>query len=349
MRCAYSPIQVVLIVLLKGVVLVCLCASEAAASSAQLSPEEALDKGLSITALFGGWEPDYTKKSREIMMSYKAVPSLHLYAGGGYADQIYYTRTDVYAKGYYFYENKSYLKLYTEYKRYAYPTDPTLLRPNPDSNSYEDVPDVAIEISHWFSDRFRGSASVEYFRPTFFYDTASHADNVKTGVEAYYITPIDGLFAKVMYALLRDPDPDSTEIKGRNNPHTAAGTATETSVVYRITYLLGGAIEMVKGKWQGEIMYLPNRDLDNSYDYSILANVSYRFTSKIMVRADYVHDKYSDHSNYAGKTAHVYLFSSFYDVTPAARIGAGVKYIELPTEVGWTGFVMLSYKTGVVF
>jgi hypothetical protein len=43
------------------------------------------------------------------------------------------------------------------------------------------------------------------------------------------------------------------------------------------------------------------------------------------------------------------LLSSFYDVTPAARIGAGVKYMDLPTESGWTGFVMLSYKTGVVF
>jgi hypothetical protein len=138
---------------------------------------------------------------------------------------------------------------------------------------------------------------VEYFRPTFFFDTGSHADNIKTGVEAYYITPIDGLFAKVMYALLRDPDPDKTEIKGRNNTATAAGTATQTSVVYRTTSLLGGALEMEKGRWQGEIKYLPNRDLDNSYDYSFLTNVAYRFTSKISVRADYVYDKYSSQSN----------------------------------------------------
>jgi len=321
----------------------------AAAATTQLSQQDALGNGLSLNAWVGGWEPDYTKKSGEVMLGYKAVPSLHLFAGGGYADQIFYERTKVYAKGYYFYQDKSYLKLYAGYKRYTYPTDAALQRPNPDSSSYEDVPNAEIEVSHRFHERFRGSVYVEYFRPTFYYDKNSNANNLKTGVEAYYITPLDGLRLKAMYAMLRDPDPDKTEVKGRNNSATPAGTATQTSVVYRTTNLLGGAVEVVEGKWQGEVKYLPNRDLDNSYNYSVLTFVAYRFTDKALGRADYVYDKFSNKSNYAGKTANVYLLSSFYEATPAATFGVGVKYIDLPARNDWTGFISLTYKTGVVF
>lgn len=321
----------------------------AAAATSQLSQQEALDKGLSFKAWFGGWEPDYTKTAGEVMLGYKAVPSLHLYAGGGYADQIYYETRKVYAKGYYFYENNSYLKFSAGYKQYTYPVDAALQRPNPDSSSYLDVPNAEVEVAHWFHERLRGTAFVEYFRPDFYHDSAAYANNVKTGVEAYYLTPLDGLRVKIMYALLRDPDPNKTEIKGRDNYATPAPTATRTQVVYRTTDLLGGALEAEEGRWQGEVKYLPNRDLDNSYDYSVLTYVACRFTERTLGRADYVYDRYSSDSNYAGKTAHVYLLSAYYDATPALTLGLGVKYIDLPSRNDGTGFISLSYKTGVVF
>lgn len=320
-----------------------------AAAPQQLSEQEKLDKGLSLAAWVGGWEPDYTKKAIEAMLGYKGLPSLHLYGGVGYADQIFYERTKVYAKGYYFYQDNSYVKLYAGYKDYDYPDDPATQRPNPDSNAYDKVPNTEVEIAHWFTQFFRGSAFIEYFRPTFFHDSSSNADNVKTGVEAYYLAPFDGLRFKVMYALLRDPDPKKTEIKGRNNLSTPAGTATATSVVYRTTDLFGGAVELAQQTWQAEFKYLPNRDLDNSYDYSLLTFFSYRFLENLTGRVDYVYDKYSSESNFAGKTANVFMLSSFYEPNRSITVGAGVKYIDLPAQNDLTGFISLAVKTGVMF
>ena len=321
----------------------------AAAATSQLSRQDALDKGISINVWVGGWQPDYTRNAGEVMVGYKAVPSLHLYAGGGYSDQIYYELSKVYAKGYYFYKDYSYLKVSAGTRRYTYPTDAELQRPNPDSSSYEDVPNAEVEIAHWFTERLQGTAFAEYFSPNFYYDTSARADNVKTGLEAYYLTPVDGLRVKIMYAILRDPDPNKTEIKGRDNYATPEPVATQTHVVYRRTDLLGGALEAEQGSWQGEVKYLPNRDLDNSYDYSVLTYVAYRFTNTALGRADYVYDKYSKSSNYAGKTANVYLLSAFYEATPALKLGAGVKYIDLPARNDKSVFISLTYKTGVVF
>lgn len=323
--------------------------TSAASSAPNLSEQEKLDNGLSVTAWVGGWEPDYTRKSYEVMLGYKAIPSLHLYAGGGYADQTYYERTKGYAKGYYFYREYSYLKLYAGYKDYDYPVDPALQAPNPDSNSYDKVPVVEFEVSHWFSKQFRGSVFVEYFQPTFFYDRSSSATNYKVGGEVYYRASAEGLRLLVTYARLQDPDPKKTEIKGRDNLNTPAGVATQTQVAYRTTSLLGSAVGYVSGPWEAEVKYLPNRDLDNSYEHSLLNYVAYRFTSTVKGRADYVYDKYSKDSNYPGKTANVYMLSASLDANRSTTMSAGVKYIDLPTRNDLAGFFSIAVKTGVIF
>ena len=98
-----------------------------------------------------------------------------------------------------------------------------------------------------------------------------------------------------------------------------------------------------------ELKYIPNRDLDSSYDYSILAELGYEFTEKISARLDYVYDKYSPESNYAGKTANVYMVSGFYKLHPRIDLGAGYKYLNLPTDNQHTGFLSLIFKTGLGF
>lgn len=306
-----------------------------------------LNKGLRLTGSIGGWEADNTKEKYEVVASYGGFDKLDLNAGYNYSDQIYYTRHRFFANGYYFYGPNSYFKPSVSYKDYNYPVDPVVQKPNPDSNSYDKVPSVEFEVSHWFNQKWRGTLAYEYFRPSFFYDTAAHANNHKVSSELYYVTPLEYLRLKVMYAILRDPDPDKTEIKGRDNSNTPLGVATSTSVSYRTQSLLGAGAEILKDKWNAELKYLPNRDLDSSYSWSIITGVGYSFTDRIGGRLDYVHDKYSSKSNYSGKTANVYLASVFYKLNPSVDLGVGYKFIDLPTTNENTGFVSVTYRTGL--
>lgn len=314
-----------------------------------LIEKDKFKRGLQLRAWMGGWEADYTKEAYEAMLLYGGFDQLDLNLGYSYSDQIYYTRHKVYASSYYFYRPDSYFKLYLAMKDYNYPVDPTVQKPNPDSNSYDRVPVVELEVSHWLTKRWRGTLAYEFFRPSFFYDKEETANNHKISTELYYLTPLEPLKAKLIYAILRDPDPDTTEIKGRDNPNTTIGTAATTEIQYRSSSLLGGALEFDRDKWSGELKYLPNRDLDNSYKYSVLADVGYQFTSALSARLDYVYDKYSSESNFSGETANVYMVSGFYKLNPKIDLGVGYKYINLPNRDENTGFLSLFYRTGLGF
>lgn len=306
-------------------------------------------KGLKLTARIGGWEADYTKSSYEGMVSYGGFDKLDLNAGYSYADQTYYKRSKLYANGYYFYNPASYFKTSLAYKDYNYPVDPAVQKPNPDSNSYDKVPSIEFEVSHWLRDDIRGSLAYEFFRPSFFYDKDSHANNHKISAEAYYITPLKYLRLKAMYAVLRDPDSGRTTIKGRGLNMPAGQVAASTNVKYQTQSLLGGGVEYLRDRWNAEVKYLPNRDLDSSYKYSVLAGLGYDFTDRITGRLDYVYDKYSSKSAYSGKTANVYLASVYYKLNPSVDLGVGYKFIDLPTKNENTGFLTATYKTGLVF
>lgn len=312
-----------------------------------LAAEE--DRGLQIRGWIGGWEPDYTKEGYEGMLFYDGLNRLNLYAGYSYSDQVYYNRKKVYVSGYYFYRPDSYMKLYLARKDYDYPVDPAVLKPNPDSNSYDKVPVAELEVSHWFIKTVRGTLAYEYFRPDFFYDQNTLAENRKISAEIYYLLPVDYLKVKVIYANLKDPDPDKTEIKGRDNLKTPIGTAAVTDIRYQTSSLLGGALEFDWDQWSAELKYLPNRDLDNSYKYSFLTNVGYEFNPRLSTRLDYVYDKYSATSSFAGETAKVYMMSALYALNDRIDLGIGYKLIHVPRGNENTGFVSLSYKTGLVF
>jgi tetratricopeptide (TPR) repeat protein len=301
-----------------------------------------LSRGIGVMFMAGGWEPDYTTESYELMLSYKGYENLDLYAGLGYADQVYYERTKYYAKGYYFYKPDAYFKTAVFYKNYDYPVATT---PVPDSNSYDKVLTLEFEVSQWLTDDLRGAVIYEYIRPNFFHDPDTSATNHKVTAEAFYKTFYEPLRLKAFFAILRDPDPDRTVIKG--SPSAPAGAST--SVEYQTQTLFGGGAEYVKGKWEAELKYIPNRDLDSSYSWSILAALGYQFTDRVRGRFDYVHDKFSSKSNFSGETADVYLGSVFYQVSQSLDLGAGLKHLSLPTEDDDTAFVTLSYKTGLGF
>ncbi|MFQ5585622.1 MAG: tetratricopeptide repeat protein [Thermodesulfobacteriota bacterium] len=299
----------------------------------------AIDRGIRLRGWIGGWETDYTKEAYEGMLSYGGVDQLDLHAGYSYSSQTFYTRDKVYAKGYYFYRPDSYFKASFALKDYDYPVSKT---PVPDSNSYDKVPIVELEGSHWFNKRARGTITYEYFRPSFFHDKDSHASNHKVTAEGYFLTPLDYLKARVIFAILRDPDPDTTTIKGRKG-------AMETNVDYQLSLLLGGGVEYERDRWGAGVIILPNRDLDSSYSYSLFTNVSYKIREDLRGRVDYLYDKFSSQSNFSGETANVYMVSVLYNLNRRIDIGAGLKHIDLPTESESTGSLLLSYKTGFGF
>jgi len=296
-------------------------------------------KGLDVTVMAGGWEPDYTTSAYEVMLKYGGVDKLDLYAGYGFADQVFYDRIKYYAKAYYFFAPGNYFKVNPQYKDYDYPVSKV---PVPDSNAYDKVPSVELEVQYWANPTLRTNLIYEFFRASFFHDSDSHANNHKVTGELYFLTPYDWLRFKAFVSVLRDPDPDNTTIKGR-------GGATATNVDYQIQTLAGGSVELSQGKWDAEVKYIPNRDLDSSYDYSILAGVAYDFTDSLTGRFDTVFDKYSSQSNFSGSTANVYLVSAYYDLTPALDVGVGYKYLDLPTGKESSGFLVLSYRTGIRF
>ncbi len=298
-----------------------------------------LSRGLDVTLMAGGWEPDYTTSAYEVMLKYGGVDKYDLYAGYGFADQVYYDRTKLYAKAYYFFAPGNYFKVNPQYKDYDYPVSKV---PVPDSNSYDKVPSVEFELQYWATPKVRTNLIYEFFRPSFFHDPDSHANNHKFTGELYFLTSHDWLRYKVFLSVLRDPDPDNTTIKGR-------GGAASTNVDYQLQALLGGAVEMSWGRWDGEIKYMPNRDLDSSYEYSLLAGVRYAFTDKLSGRFDIVHDRYSSQSNFSGSTANVYLASAYYKFTPSLDAGVGYKYLDLPAGKDSSGFLILRYRTGKRF
>ena len=308
-----------------------------------------LKRGLQLEVFIGGWEPDYTRFAYEGSLFYGRFNSFDLNAGYNYADLTYFTRSKVFAGAYYYYNPISYMGIYLAYKDYDYPVDPIMQKPNPDANAYDTVPVVELEISHWFIKSLRGTFAYQYSRPNFFYDKSLYVDVHLISAGLYYITPFEPLRLSAKYAILRDPNPEVTTIIGRKHKMQDVTTSTSTTVHYRTQSLFGGGIELLIEDLTAEIQYIQNRDLDSSYDYSILAALDYDFTDKFSGRLDYVYDKYSSESFYAGKAANIYMVSGLYELHPRVDLGAGYKYIVLPTDKQHTVFLSLTFRTGLGF
>lgn len=297
-------------------------------------------RGLALRAVLGGTEPGTSRQAFDADIRYGGIDRLDLAAGYGWTDQVYYTSNKGFATAYWFYRGDSYAKADFTLRRYSYPTDPVVQRPNPDSNAYDFVPRGELEVAHWLARTFRAGLQYQLFTPNFYYDTASRATNHKLTAEAYWITPFEPLRLTAFAAVLRDPDPGATRILGRNG-------ATATSVAYRNTSLFGGAVALDGGRWNAEVRFIPNRDLDNSYDWSLLSTVGFSAGESLGFRLQHVYDTYSSVSNYAGRGANVLMGQALYQVGFGLAVGAGLKYVDAPTRQGATLLASLEYRTGL--
>jgi tetratricopeptide (TPR) repeat protein len=298
-----------------------------------------LARGLAVRAWLGGTEPGTSKQALEGQVGYAGFDRLLLQAGAGWSDSIFYESAKGYGTAYYFYAPGSYLKGDLSLRRYVYSGAD---RPTPDSNAYDLVPRIEVEISHRFGPKVRAGLAYQLFTPNFFYDQQTWIVNHKATAEVE-VQLGRGFSASGVAAVLFDPDPSQTAVKGRPLPGAPPGTtctpgipspdcADATHVVQRRELLVGGGVA-----WQSELLtasvrVIPNRDLDASYAWSVLSSLQVRPQGRLSIDLQWIFDRYSSASGptFAGKDGNIVWARARFAVTPGLALGGGIKYVANP-------------------
>ncbi|HKB75880.1 MAG TPA: tetratricopeptide repeat protein [Myxococcales bacterium] len=298
-----------------------------------------LSRGLRLDARMGGSEPGTSKNAFEGELTYGGFNRVELHAGGSWTDNIFYDAIKGYANAYWFYSPDSYLKADFTLRRYNYTG---ANRPTPDSSAYDTVPRGSLEVSHWFAQRIRGGLEYQLFAPDFFYDHSKRILNHKVTGELEARLG-GGFTAAITAALLRDPDPATTLIAGRPVPGAPPGTvcpaagqpncATATNVKFRSEFLLGGSLSYQADLWGIGVKYIPNRDLDSGFDWSIISSLDLRPLEKLSFNFQWVLDRYSNSSGplFAGQNGNIWWATVRYQLTRPLALGAGVKWVANPS------------------
>jgi hypothetical protein len=298
---------------------------------------------LSLRADYGGTEPGTSRQAFEGVVAYRGEAPYEVQAGYSYGDQVFYSSSRGFLTGYrYFNDGLSYVKADGSLRRYTYPADQTG-RPNPDSNAYDWVWRGELEASHPFTDWLRGTVQYQLFPASFYHDGSSWTWNQKLSGEVE-LRLLPQLRVAARAAALRDPNPDTTLIRGRPIPGTAT-PAAQTHVVYRTTSLVGGwsALDL---RWVAlKLEYLPNRDLDNSYAWSLLTTVDVRPLRWLDVRLQQVHDRYASVSNFPGRTGEIWMGTAGVLVARDLRLRAGYRHVDVPTRAGGTVIAGVEWRT----
>jgi tetratricopeptide (TPR) repeat protein len=304
-----------------------------------------LSRGLRLDAHLGGTEPGTSKNAIEGELIYGGLNRVELHAGGGWSDNIFYDSVKGYANAYWLYTPGSYAKADFTIRRYDYTG---ANRPTPDSNAYDLVPRAEVEVSHWFAERIRTAIDYQLFAPNFFFDPATRILNHKLTAELEARLG-GGFSAAVTAALLRDPDPAATLILGRPVPGAPAGTvcsspgqtncAAATSVVFRTEFLLGGGLSYEASHWGASMKFIPNRDLDSSFAWSILSSLDLRPLDRLSFNFQWVYDRYSDAAgpSFAGQSGNIWWGTARYQFTRPLALGAGIKWVTNPSPADVTG------------
>lgn len=298
-------------------------------------------RGLGVRAWLGGTEPGTSKQAVEGQLRYAGFDRLELQAGAGWTDNIFYDATKAYATAYYFFGPGSYVKGDASVRRYVYSG---ANRPTPDSAAYDLVPRGEVELSHRFSQAFRGALAYQLFAPDFFYDKATRIVNHKVTADAE-LQLGQGFSVSAMAAVLIDPDPNRTTIKDRRLPSVPPGTvtcvpgvvvpgcATETHVITRTELLVGGGAAYRAERFTASVRYIPNRDLDSGYAWSILSGLELRPAERLSFDLQWILDRYASASGptFAGKNGNIFWARARYELTPALLVGGGFKYVKNPS------------------
>ncbi len=298
-----------------------------------------LRRDLSVRLDLGGTEPGSARQAFEGVVAYRGLQGYELQTGWTYSDQVYYTSNRGFLTAYRFYaDGYSYVKVDASLRKYEYPSNGAL-PPNPDANAYLWVPRGELEVSHYLDRAWRIGAQYQLFPASFFHDPSSWTVNHKLSASVEY-SPIAAVTLAARAALLRDPDPNLTVIQ-------TSPTAAPTHVVYRVTTLVGGSAALDLRRVGLKVEYLPNRDLDTSYAWSILSTLDLAVTDRIDLRLQQVHDAYAAVSRFHGKTADIAMGAVGWAVSDALRLRAGYRYVDVPDRWGGTVIVGLELRPGL--
>ncbi len=321
-------------------------------------------RGLKVLAWLGGTEPGTSRQAFEGQVFYGGLDRLELVAGGSWTDNVFYEAAKGYATGYWFPSPDSYLKADFTLRKYDYTG---ANRPTPDSNAYRLVPRAEVEASRWFAGRARVGLDYQLYAPNFFYDTATRIAVHKLTGEAE-LRLGGGFSGSVMAAVLRDPDPSRTRIAGRPDPTVPQPPppappvlAVATDVAFRTEFLLGGGVAWEAERWGAGVRYIPNRDLDSGFAWSIISIFALRPVERLSFDLQWVFDRYASASGvqFAGKDGNIWWAQARYRATPALLVGGGLKWVRNPSPKSTTGpstdtrndgtlLLSLEYRTGLL-
>ena len=285
-------------------------------------------RSLHVFSSYGGWEVDNTKNSYDAGVFAGWVDWLDLYASYSRSDRLFYHRESFSVDAYIFTSYDMFIRLGYRAKRYEYST-----ATSPDLSAYVHVPDLQLELSYSYTPDNSVSLEAEFFSPDFFMNRSLRANNFKVSgsVRNWIIRPV---YAKLFAAILRDPDPLSFI---QDSPGTIS------SFRYETVSLVGSALGAEVGGFNAEVKYIPDRDLDNSIDWSLFTRIGYSW-EHIGIQYDMLLDNYRAVG--AGRTSRVHLLTLLMKPLAMLDLRVGVKSISRTiTEV--MPFVSVRFKTGL--
>jgi tetratricopeptide (TPR) repeat protein len=306
-------------------------------------------RGLTVQAWFDGSEPDASKAAAEAQLQYAGLDAVTLRAGGGWTDEIFYYRDKAYMTAYWFYAGDSYLSAGLAVRKYDY-SAPGM--PAPDSNAYQWEPRAELQISHWIAPMVRLGAAYQLSVPDFQFDPGTWIANHKLTADAE-VKLGAGFSVSATAALLRDPDPNLTKVA-----NTPAALGGPTSVVSRLDWLFGGGASYDAPRWNVGVQALSNRDLDTSFDWSVLSSLQILPFDWLSIDLQWILDHYAAGAGapYAGNLGNIVWAECSVDIIPPLRVSAGAKYVNNPGPTSLTDasprnnfavLLALRYRTGI--
>jgi hypothetical protein len=308
-----------------------------------------LSRGLALGGWLGGTEPGTSRTAVDGEASYGGVDQLLFMGGGGWTDDIFYNSWNGFATAYWYFLPESYAKLKFAFRGYDYSG---ANKPVPDSAAYQFDPRIQAEISHWFTGSFRAGLGYQVDVPNFQYDTSTWFTTHKVTTELE--TRLGGLHFWGTAAMLYDPNPNLTVVA--NSPGNTA--LLPTSIVYRFDFLFGLGASYEGSIWSLGARFLTNRDLDASYDWSIISRFTLQPVNRLFIDLQWIFDRYSASSSapYAGSNGHIVWGEVGCEVLRGLVLSAGAKYVNNPGPTSVTNssprhdfslLLNLQYRTGL--
>jgi len=290
-------------------------------------------RGLQFSGTYGGGEIDYTNRTYNINGFYGGVDWLDLHAGYSMSDKLVYSRSTTWIDAYIFPHHSTYVRFGVQRKQYVYPRSVTA---SPDDNAYSLVPDYQIELGHYYYKENYLALELEYFTPNFFWNQNLKAHNLKIGgtVRNWVVRP---LYVKFFASMLRDPDPQSFLL----NP----ATKTAIGFGYEHITLIGAAVGLDNDRWNVELKYVPDRDLDRSLDWSLFGKIRFN-AARFGVQYDFLFDQYPQSSSRSFQSSQVHMATLMVEPTMFLDLKAGIKVLRREVTT-LNPFVSIHIKTGV--